>query len=106
YNGVALLRPALHDLMDRMPGADVVTPVRRAAAGVPGVLAIEKLHVRRTGLAYRVNIHVQAEPSTPLEEAHALGHRVTDAIRAAVPQVEAVLVHMEPYAGVTSAGAS
>jgi cation diffusion facilitator family transporter len=99
YNGLVLLRPALHDLMDRMPGAEVVAPVRRAAESVPGVLAVEKLHVRRTGLVYRVTIHVQAEPTTPLDEAHALGHRVTDAIRAAVPQVDSVLVHMEPYAG-------
>jgi len=99
YNGVALLRPALHDLMDRMPGAEVVTPVRRAAEAVPGVLAVEKLYVRRMGLVYRVTIHVQAEATTPLDEAHALGHRVTDAIRTAVPQVDSVLVHMEPYAG-------
>jgi cation diffusion facilitator family transporter len=99
YNGFTVLGPALSDLMDRMPGAEVVAPVRRAAEAVPGVLAIEKLHVRRTGLVYRVTIHVQAEPSTPLDEAHALGHRVTDAIRAAVPQVDSVLVHMEPYAG-------
>jgi cation diffusion facilitator family transporter len=106
YNGIALLRPALHDLMDRMPGADVVAPVRRAAESVPGVLAVEKLHVRRAGLSYSVTIHVQADPHTPLDEAHALGHRVTDAIRAGVPQVEAVLVHMEPYAGVIGVRAS
>jgi cation diffusion facilitator family transporter len=97
YNGVALLRPALNDLMDRMPGAEVLDPVRRAAQSVPGVLAVEKLHVRRTGLVYHVTIHVQAEPTTPLDEAHALGHRVADAIRATVPQVDAVVVHMEPY---------
>jgi cation diffusion facilitator family transporter len=104
YNGVSLLLPALHDLMDRMPGPDVITPVRRAAEAVPGVLAVEKLHARRTGLVYRVMIHVQADPSTPLDEAHALGHRVTDAICAAVPQVDAVVVHMEPYEAATSAG--
>jgi cation diffusion facilitator family transporter len=106
YNGFTLLGPALNDLMDRMPGADVVDPVRRAAESVPGVLAVEKLHVRRTGLVYRATIHVQAEPTMPLDEAHALGHRVTDAIRAAVPLVEAVVVHMEPYLSPTSARAS
>jgi cation diffusion facilitator family transporter len=97
FNGIALLRPAVHDLMDRMPGADVVEPVRRAAERVPGVLAVEKLHVRRAGLMYRATIHVQAQPSMPLDEAHALGHRVADAIRVAVPRVESALVHMEPY---------
>jgi cation diffusion facilitator family transporter len=105
YNGIALLRPAVQDLMDRMPGADIVAPIRRAAESVPGVLAVEKLHVRRTGVAYQATIHVQAEPSMPLDEAHALGHRVTDAIRAAVAQVDAVVVHMEPYLATTGAGA-
>jgi cation diffusion facilitator family transporter len=98
WNGVAMLRPALHDLMDRMPGAEVVEPVRRAAEGVEGVRATEKLAVRKTGLVYRVTIHVQADPAMSLEDAHVLGGKVKSAIRAAVPKVQSVLVHMEPYA--------
>jgi cation diffusion facilitator family transporter len=97
YNGWRVLRPALNDLMDRMPGEDVVAPTRSAAEGVAGVLAVEKLHIRKTGLTYRVTIHVQAAPSMPLHEAHFLGHKVQDAIRDRVPNVEAVLVHMEPF---------
>ena len=99
FNGVSMLRPALHDLMDRMPGAEVVDPVRHAAASVPGVLATEKLAVRRSGMGYRVTIHVQADPALRLDEAHSLGGAVKAAIRAAVPQVQYVLVHMEPYHG-------
>jgi cation diffusion facilitator family transporter len=97
FNGVSMLRPALNDLMDRMPGPEIVEPVRRAAQSVPGVLAIEKLFVRRSGVAYRVTIHVQAEPHTSLHDAHVLGGKVKGAIRAAVPHVQYVLVHMEPY---------
>ena len=97
YNGVSMLRPAWNDLMDRMPGADVVEPVRRAAESVAGVLATEKLAVRKTGLEYRVTIHVQADPRLSLHDAHILGGMVKSAIRDAVPQVQAVLVHMEPF---------
>lgn len=97
YTGVSMLQPALHDLMDRMPGAEVVDPVRLAAEAVPDVLAVEKLLVRRAGLSYRVTIHVQAAPKMPLDEAHILSGRVKSAIRAAMPQVDSVLVHMEPY---------
>jgi cation diffusion facilitator family transporter len=97
FNGLLLLRPALHELMDRMPGPDVVAPVRQAAEAVPGVLAVEKLAVRKVGLHYHVDIHVQTEPTMPLDEAHALGGRVKYEIRALVPQVGSVLVHMEPY---------
>jgi divalent metal cation (Fe/Co/Zn/Cd) transporter len=97
YNGVVLMKPALGDLMDRMPGADVVEPVRDSAASVAGVLAVEKLAVRRSGMGYRVTIHVQADPALRLDDAHSLGGAVKAAIRAAVPQVQYVLVHMEPF---------
>ena len=97
YNGVALLKPALDDLMDRIAGPDVVGPVRRVAESVDGVLAIEKLTARKVGLGYRVEVHVHAEPATPLDEAHALGGRVSRAIHTAVPSISSVLVHMEPF---------
>lgn len=96
FNGVSMVRAAIPDLMDRMPGPDVVAPIRRAAEGVPGVRATEKMAVRKTGTAYRVTIHVQADPMMPLHEAHVLSGMVKSAIRAAVPQVASVLVHMEP----------
>lgn len=96
-NGVSLLRPALHELMDRMPGDDIISPIRHAAESVAGVRAIEKLYIRKTGLVYRVTVHVQADPSMPLVDAHVLAHRVQDAIRAAVPNVQSALVHMEPH---------
>jgi divalent metal cation (Fe/Co/Zn/Cd) transporter len=83
--------------MDRMAGDDVTLPVRRAASDVPSVLAVEKLYVRKTGMTYHVTVHVQAAPDMSLDAAHALGGRVKYAIRAAVPTVDQVLVHMEPY---------
>lgn len=97
YNGVSMFVPALHDLMDRMPGPDVVAPIREAAAGVRGVCQLEKLGVRRTGLTYSVSLHVQADPALSLMEAHSLGGAVKAAIRERVPAVDQVMVHMEPY---------
>jgi cation diffusion facilitator family transporter len=96
-NGVRLLRPALHDLMDRMPGPEVTGAVEAAARGVDGVLDVEKLHVRRHGTSLYVDIHVQADARTPLDAAHTLGGKVKGAVRRAVPAVAGVLVHMEPY---------
>ena len=97
YNGISMLRPAIADLMDRSAGPEVLIPVREAAEAVPGVLATEKLAMRRTGMTYRVTIHVQTDSEMPLREAHILGGMVKSAIRIAVPQVQSVLVHMEPY---------
>lgn len=103
YNGVNIIRPALHDLMDRTPGVEIVDAIRRVAESVDGVRAIEKLAVRRAGTGYRVTIHVHADPRMSLHDAHTLGGIVKSAIRAAQPQVGYVLVHMEPATSVRSA---
>jgi cation diffusion facilitator family transporter len=97
YNGLSMLVPALHDLMDRMPGPQIVMPIREAAESVDGVCFVEKLAVRKTGLTYDVSMHVQADPSLTLLEAHSLGGAVKAAIRARVPQAQLVHIHMEPY---------
>lgn len=102
FNGISMIRPALHDLMDRTPGEEIVAPVRRAAESVSGVLATEKLAVRKTGMTYHASIHVQTDPELPLHEAHVLSGKVKSAIRAAVPRVQSVLVHMEPFEGQTA----
>ena len=98
-NGVLLLRPAIRDLMDRMPESIHSQRIAEAARGVEGVRAIEKLRVRRLGTEFYVDLHVQADPVLPLRDAHVLGGKVKGAIRAAVPQVAGVLVHMEPHEG-------
>jgi cation diffusion facilitator family transporter len=97
YNGYQMLQPGLHDLMDRAPGPDVYEPALRAARSVAGVHATEKLAIRKSGLGYRITIHVQADPSLRLDEAHILSGKVKSAIKAAVPHVQSVLVHMEPF---------
>ena len=96
-NGIRMIRTASHDLMDRTAGTEIVAQVRRLAQSVPGVLAVEKLGVRRSGMTYRVTIHVQADPAMSLDAAHALGGMVKSAIRAELPRVASVLVHMEPF---------
>jgi cation diffusion facilitator family transporter len=96
-NGASILRPAVHDLMDRMPSGDVVRQVTDAASAVDGVRAIEKVMVRKAGLGYYVDLHVQADPELSLHDAHVLSGRVKGAIRDAVPAVLGVLIHMEPF---------
>lgn len=105
FNGVAMVRTALHDLMDRMPGPEIVEPIQRAASGVPGVLATEQLAVRKSGTAYSVTLHVQTDPMMPLHEAHVISGMVKGAIRGAVPQVASVLVHMEPFDALSATNA-
>lgn len=96
-NGVRILYGAIGELMDQAPGLSIVSRSEGAARQVPGVLAIEKLRVRRAGGRCLADLHVQADPALTLAEAHVLSGRVKGAIREAVPEIEEVLVHMEPF---------
>lgn len=96
-NAVILIRPAIDDLMDRSPDSRLLERISAAAATTPDVRYIEKLKVRKVGFGYYVDLHVQAEPTMTLREAHDLSGRVKAAIRSTVPEVAGVLIHMEPH---------
>ncbi len=49
WNGVRLFGRALDDMMDKAPPPQVEATIRAIAARVPGVAAIEKCRVRRSG---------------------------------------------------------
>lgn len=98
YNGWQLLRPPLHELMDADVSTDVVEQAREVAGAVPRVRRIEKALARKSGSRYWIDMHVEVDPAMTVEEAHDVSHRVKDAVRAAMPAVEDVLIHIEPYA--------
>lgn len=97
WNGLLILRPAVHELMDRAPPPDLLGEINAAALTVPGVRYTEKLKVRRAGSGLYVDLHVQADPTMSLHDAHELSGKVKSAIRAVRPAVQGVLIHMEPY---------
>lgn len=97
YNGLRIIRPALAELMDQSPAETVYREIEAAARSVEGVLATEKLRIRTSGPRYLLELHVQASPELSLHEAHIVSGKVKSAIRAAVPRVDTVLVHMEPF---------
>jgi cation diffusion facilitator family transporter len=96
-NGLRTLRPAISGLMDEAPDRSVKERVLEAASSVKGVRNVEKLIVRRSGLGFYADVHVQADPAITLEDAHEIAASVKYAILAAIPSVVGVLVHMEPH---------
>jgi cation diffusion facilitator family transporter len=96
WNGTRILRPALADLMDRAPASELLQAVSLAATGVEGVLHIEKVLARRGGVGHFVIVHVQADASMSLHDAHELGGRVRTRLRG-MPGIIDAVIHMEPY---------
>ena len=96
WNAIHLLRSAARDVLDVSAPEEVHTRIRQLAAAVPGVEGIDVLRVRRSGLVFLADIHVEVDGALPVREGHAIAHRVKDQIlRSELPVLDA-LVHIEP----------
>jgi len=101
---VRLLRPAVGELMDRHPGADLVEETSRIAQARPGVHRVEKLLMRKMGLYYVADMHLEVAPNMTVWEGHEIAHGVKAAIQSRLPQIVEITIHVEPAyppAGVT-----
>jgi cation diffusion facilitator family transporter len=96
WNGFRLLRPALNELMDSSPNREVIDRIRKIAETCPGVARVEKCFVRKMGYHYFVDMHVEVDPQMTVLRSHEIAHDVKDKIRAQIPTVHDVLVHIEP----------
>jgi cation diffusion facilitator family transporter len=96
FNAGRILRTPVCELMDKEP-AEIVGQVRSVAERVPGVAGVEKVFARKSGLHYWVDMHVEVDAEMSVRQAHDVSHDVKDAIRSAAPNVQNVLVHIEPY---------
>ncbi len=100
WAGGHLFYESLHELMDRQAEPDVLEAIRKAAEAVPGVVRVEKLLVRKAGLEYLVDIHIEVDPNASVRDGHTVGHAVKDRLVGTVFAVKDVLVHIEPAGGV------
>ena len=96
FNGWRLLRPAFNELMDHAPDRELIEQIRAMAKTIPGVEDIDKCRVRKMGYQFFVDIHVVVDPQMTVERSHRIGHNVKDKLRAEIPAVRDVLVHIEP----------
>lgn len=96
WNGLRLVGPALNELMDASPDTSLTNRVRAEAGATPDVAGIEKCLIRKMGGRYFVDMHVEVDPQMTVDRAHQIAHEVKDRVRAKLPQVQDVLVHIEP----------
>lgn len=97
WSASKLFLSSVHELLDPQADTEFVDQIRRSAASVPGVRAVEKLYVRKTGLEYLADIHVQVDAGLTVAEGHTIGHQVKDRLVAEFDVLRDVLVHLEPF---------
>ncbi|RMF75712.1 MAG: cation transporter, partial [Planctomycetota bacterium] len=93
-NAVRIMRRPLDELMDAAP-PEMVERVRVVAREVAGVVDVEKTLVRKGGMRYWVDIHVEVDPDMSVRRAHGIAHDVKDHLCASLANVQDVLVHVE-----------
>ncbi len=82
--------------MDQQADDEVIQLVREIGEQVAGVVEVEKLRVRKSGLEYFIEIHVQVDGKMTVDEGHRIGHDVKDKLLVEMPRVRDVHVHIEP----------
>jgi cation diffusion facilitator family transporter len=97
FSGLNIFKSTATELMDQQADDEMVARVRAVAGEVPGVVAVEKLRVRKSGLEYFIEIHVQVVGDITVDAGHRIGHGVKDELLALMPRVRDVHVHVEPY---------
>ena len=99
HAGVRMYINIAEELMDKQADEAFVIRVRQIAVEVRNVTDVEKLRVRKSGLEYFVEIHIQVDGNLTVSDGHRIGHDVKDELMKEVPRLRDVHVHIEPFDG-------
>jgi len=94
--GWRLLSPAVSELMDTSPAPGLVEETRKVAEARPGVYRVEKIMMRKMGLYYVADMHLEVAPEMSVRESHAIAHGVKEDVQRHLPQIIEVTIHVEP----------
>lgn len=97
WSGIQLFRAGAAEMMDPQAPADFVREIREIALQIPGVMEVEKLYVRKTGLEYFVDMHLEVDGKLSVDEGHRIGHQVKSRLLLEFPKILDVLIHLEPH---------
>tara|TARA_R110002126_G_scaffold1684_1_gene10003 strand:- start:5502 stop:6371 length:870 start_codon:yes stop_codon:yes gene_type:complete len=96
YNSYLIFRPALGEIMDEHLYDDLIEEIRTLSLTVDGILGTEKCFVRKTGMKYHVDLHAIVDGDISVKEGHHLAHKLQDTLKQEIPNIELVLIHIEP----------
>ena len=96
-NAYRMFKPALGEIMDAASSDDLIEGIRSTALTVADVYGTEKCNVRKMGLYFYVDLHVEVEGSLTVYKGHEIAHQVKEAILQSNLRFRDVLIHIEPH---------
>lgn len=97
YNSYRIFRPALGEVMDEHRYDELENEIRKVSLTVPGVIGTEKCLVRKNGMYYLVDLHALVNAEISVREGHRIAHDLQDSLIETIPNIDKVLVHIEPF---------
>lgn len=97
-NSYRLFIPALRELMDASPPANIEAKVRELASDVDGVLGLHKCGIRKMGFEYYVDLDILVNADISVREGHNLAHAVKNKLLKSNLRISNALIHVEPFA--------
>ncbi|RMG25859.1 MAG: cation transporter [Bacteroidetes bacterium] len=96
YNAYLIFRPALGEIMDEHLYEDMVQRIRHIARQVEEVKDTEKCFIRKSGMRYHIDLHLVVDGNMSVRQGHEIAHQLKNKIKAELPEVADVLIHVEP----------
>lgn len=94
--GYQFAAKAVRELIDTGLPEDELARIRRTILETPGVINLHEMRTRRMANRVLCDAHVQVEPRLTVSEGHRVSDSVYARVRSAHPEVQDVLVHVDP----------
>jgi len=97
YSAFNIIRPAISEIMDGAPADELIAAITAIASVHTEVKRVEKCFVRKMGLQYYVDMHIEVDGTINVFDAHQVAHQVKDELLHADLNIKDVLIHVEPF---------
>ncbi|MEW6592756.1 MAG: cation diffusion facilitator family transporter [Candidatus Hadarchaeota archaeon] len=99
YWSMRIGKNALGILMGESPGKEVMEKITEICCGVPGVISCHNLRARRVGSRIYSDVHIKVDPKITVKKSHEIATRIERRLKARIPELRSVVVHVEPAGG-------
>lgn len=96
YNCYHIFRPALGEIMDENVYPEMEEKIRKVSLDVKGIIATEKLLIRKTGMTYQLELHATVDGTISVRLGHEISHKLKDKLKHDIPELGNVTIHIEP----------
>ncbi len=97
YNAYRIFRPAFGEIIDEGGYDEIVERIRKEASRVEGIRGTEKCLVRKSGMRYHVVLHARVDADISVKAGHELAHVLKDRLVKDMPELDHIIIHVEPY---------